>query len=154
MRRSAIVLSLLIVLGSPCLNAQGAKPTMNAVANAASYGAGAISLGEMVVIFGSGIGPSQLVSFALDSQGRVGSTVAETSVLFDGTPAPLIYVSASQTVAMVPYAVAGKTVTQVQAVYRGVASDPFPKSVASSAPGIFSSDASGKGQGAIANSDG
>ena len=73
---------------------QSAKPTVNAVENVASYGNGPISPGEMVVIFGSGMGPSNLVGLQLDQQGRVASVLSQVQVLFDGNPAPLIYVSA------------------------------------------------------------
>ncbi len=75
-------------------------------------------------------------------------------VLFDGTPAPLIYVSASQLVAVVPFSADGKATIQIQAIYHGVGSDPFTKPMASTSPGISSADSSGKGQGAIRNLDG
>jgi uncharacterized protein (TIGR03437 family) len=133
---------------------QSAKPTVNAVENVASYGNGPISPGEMVVIFGSGMGPSNLVGLQLDQQGRVASVLSQVQVLFDGNPAPLIYVSAQQVSAMAPYGLTGKSSTQIQVTYQGVASDPFQKAIAASAPGIFTSDASGKGQAAMTNADG
>ena len=133
---------------------QSLKPAVNAVTNAASYANGPISPGEMVVIFGSGMGPSNLVGLQLDQQGRVANALSQVQVLFDGNPAPLIYVSAQQVAAMVPYGLAGKSATQIQVMYQGVASDPVQKSVAASAPGVFTADASGKGQAAMTNSDG
>ena len=149
-RFAAVLLALL-----PCVGvAQTVKPTISAIVNVASYGAGPIAPGEMVAIFGSAMGPPQLVNLQLDAQGKVATTLAEVQVLFDGTAAPLIYVSQTQISAMVPYGVAGKNTTQVQVVYRGIASDAFSKAVAQSAPGLFSADASGKGQAAINNSDG
>src|SRR5258708_29819594 len=98
-----------------------AKPVVNAVANVASYAAGSVCPGEMVVIFGTGLGPAQVVGLQLDSQARVATTLSQVSVLFDGIPAPLIYVSAGQVSAMAPFGLAA-AFTQVQVSYQGVAS--------------------------------
>jgi uncharacterized protein (TIGR03437 family) len=120
--------TLLLLLTAPLLSAQVLKPVISAVTNAASYSAGPISPGEMVVIFGSVMGPAQVVTAQLDSRGRVTSTLSQVQVLFDGAAAPLIYVSAAQISAMVPYGVAGKSSAQIQVVYQGSASDPVQKS--------------------------
>lgn len=134
--------------------AQTGKPFITAIANAASYASGPIAPGEMVVIFGMNLGPTPLVNLQLTADGRISTTLAGVQVLFDSVAAPLIYVSATQIAAMVPYSVTGSSSVQVQIVYQGVTSQPFPKAVSLSAPGIFSADAAGTGQGAITNSDG
>lgn len=134
--------------------AQSVKPTISAIENVASYANGPVSPGEMLVIFGTAMGPSQVVTLQLDQNGRVATSLSQVQVLFDGTAAPLIYASATQISAMVPYGVAGKSSTNVQVAYQGVSSDPFPKQLASSAPGIFTANASGTGQAATTNSDG
>src|ERR1035437_6777082 len=152
---SAEVLVFLLAAASPnAASGQTAKPTVTAVTNVASYGNGPISPGEMVVIFGSGMGPSSVVGFQLDQQGRVANALSQVQVLFDGNPSPLIYVSATQISAMVPYGVAGKSSTQIQVVYQGSTSVSFQKPIAPSAPGIFTADSSGQGQAAMTNSDG
>jgi uncharacterized protein (TIGR03437 family) len=150
--RSA-ALFLLNALASTAAWSQIAKPTVNAVENVASYGNGPISPGEMVVIFGTGMGPSNLVGLQLDQQGRVANILSQVQVLFDGNPAPLVYVSAQQISAMVPYGLAGRSATQIQVVYQGSMSDSFQKPIAPSAPGIFTADSSGQGQAAMTNSD-
>jgi uncharacterized protein (TIGR03437 family) len=155
MVRFASVVALLTTIAlSHSAFGQGSKPVISGVGNVASYASGSISPGEMVVIFGSGMGPSGLVGFQLDQQGRIASTLSQVQVLFDGNPAPLIYVSAKQISAMVPFGVTGKSSTQIQVVYQGSTSDSFQKSIAPSAPGIFTADSSGQGQAAMANSDG
>jgi len=106
------------------------------------------------VIFGSGMGPSSVVLSQLDQQGRIANTLSQVQVLFDGNPATLIYVSAQQISAMVPYGVAGKSSTQIQVVYQGSTSGSFQKPIAPSAPGIFTADSSGQNQAAMTNSDG
>lgn len=130
----------------------GAVPTLSisAVVNAASYAGGAVSPGEIVTLTGVGIGPDTLQNYSIAS-GRFATQVANTRVLFDEVPAPIIYVSAKQTAVVVPYAVAGKTQTQVVVEYNGVRSAAKTVTVAQAVPGLFSADASGSGQGAILN---
>src|ERR1039457_1818275 len=153
-RFSPIVLIVLNILASTAAWSQGAKPTVTAVANVASYANGSISPGEMVVIFGTGLGPSNVVSLQLDQQGRIANTLSQVQVSFDGNPAPLIYVSAKQISAMVPFGVTVKSSTQIQVAYQGSTSDSFQKPITPSAPGIFTADSSGQGQAAMTNADG
>jgi uncharacterized protein (TIGR03437 family) len=123
------------------------------VLHAASFGAGPVAPGLLVTFFGSGLGPAQLVGLRLTESGLVDTLLADTRVVFDGVPAPLIYVSATQASAVVPYAVAGKTTTLAQVEYKGLKSAAVQLAVAETAPGIFTADASGRGQGAILNQD-
>jgi uncharacterized protein (TIGR03437 family) len=128
------------------------------VVNAASYVGGGVAPGEIVTLFGSAMGPSELISFQnlIEDNGvlRLPTALADTRILFDGVPAPLLYVSDKQSSAIVPYAVAGRTSVDVQAEYKGVRSDVVTVPVLASRPGIFSLDASGHGQAAILNEDG
>src|ERR1017187_4635756 len=152
---SAEVLVLVLAAASPDTAwGQTAKRAVTAVANVASYANGPISPGEMVVIFGSGMGPPSVVGFQLDQQGRIANTLSQVQVFFDGSPAPLIYVSAKQISAMVPYGITGKASTQIQVVYQGSTSDSFQKPITPSAPGIFTADSSGQGQAAMTNAAG
>lgn len=124
------------------------------VVNAASYIGGGVAPGEIMTILGSAMGPPELVRFRLAEDGRLATTLAETRILFNGVPAPLLYVSDRQSSAIVPYAVAGRPSVEVQVEYRGVRSDVVTMPVLASRPGIFSLDGSGRGQGAILNQDG
>ena len=128
--------------------------SLHAVVNAANYRGGSVAPGEIVTIFGSPIGPEALTTLQLDSSGKVSTTLSETRILFDGVPAPLIYVSASQASAVVPYEVADKVRTEVQVEYRSVKSNPVLIAVAPATPAVFTANASGAGQGAILNQDG
>ncbi len=125
--------------------------TASGVVNAASWVSGPVSPGEIVTLVGSGLGPATLTSFQLNEAGQVAITLAETQVLFDNIPAPLVYVQASQLSAIVPYAVAGTAEAKLQVEHQGNRSTAIGVRVAPSAPGIFTLDATGKGQGAILN---
>ncbi len=127
--------------------------TAGGVVNAASFAGGSVSPGEIVTLFGSQIGPAALAGLRLTASNRVDTALAGARVLFDGQAAPLIYVSANQASAIVPYSVAGKSTTQVQVEYQGVRSPAVTLPVAASAPGLFTLDSSGRGPGAILNQD-
>jgi len=125
----------------------------NGVLNAASYSGGAVSAGELLVIYGEGFGPPQLAPLALNQAGLVDTFVGDTRVLFDGVPGPMIYAWSGQVSAVVPYGVAGNRSVSVEVEYRGTRTPPLQVPAAAAAPGIFSLDASGQGQGAILNQD-
>ena len=133
--------------------AAGTGVTASAVANGASNLAGPIAPGLVVVIYGSGLGPSQVVPYQLDSNGLVPTNLAGTSVVFNGALAPVIYTSANQVAAVVPYGITGPS-AQVFVQYLGQASPPITAPVATAAPALFTLDGSGKGQAAAFNQDG
>lgn len=141
------------IIGTVTLWSQSQQPQIAAVMNAASYGDKVISPGEMVVIFGTNLGPAELVHLALNENGRLRTDLANVRVLFDGISAPLIYVSQFQVSAMVPYQLAGREKTSVQVAVGATLSNSIEKTMAPSAPGIFTVDASGRGQAALTNSD-
>jgi uncharacterized protein (TIGR03437 family) len=126
----------------------------NGILNAASYAAGGVAPGEMITIFGSGLGPATLAPMQTDARGYVSTSLGGTQVLFDGTPAPLIYSLAGQVSAIVPYETFGKNSTEVQVVYQGQPSSTVSVPVVTAVPGVFTLDSSGSGPGAIVNQDG
>ncbi|HLN03412.1 MAG TPA: hypothetical protein VK335_29240 [Bryobacteraceae bacterium] len=116
------------------------------VVNAASYVGGGVSSGEMIVVRGEAMGPATLVKAQTSSPGVFDNSLAGTRVWFDGIAAPLVYTSATELAAIVPYEVAGKTSTKMQIEYLGAMSSPVTIPVVASAPGLFTADASGIGQ--------
>jgi uncharacterized protein (TIGR03437 family) len=131
----------------------GATPAFAAqgVLNSASYVGGSVAPGELIVIFGTGLGPATLGLGLLTPLGSFDSYTSETTVLFDGVPAPVIYSFATQTSVAVPYAVTGRASTQIVVQYQGRASPPVTMPVAATVPGLFSANASGTGNGVILN---
>jgi uncharacterized protein (TIGR03437 family) len=127
---------------------------IGAVTNAASSVSGPVAPGEVVVLYGSGLGPARLTPYQLDpTSGLVGASLAGTSVIFNGTPAPVLYTSATQVGVVTPYSIAGSNV-QVFVEYQGQTSAPVTVPVAAVAPALFIADSSGKGQAAASNQDG
>lgn len=105
-----------------------------------------------MVITGSGIGPSALATSVV-ANGLISFSAGGTRVLFDGITAPMIYASSGQTSAIVPYAVAGRTTTQMIVEVNGVRSLPLSLDVLPAKPGLFAANSSGRGPGAILNQD-
>jgi uncharacterized protein (TIGR03437 family) len=131
-------------------------PFVSAVVNAASNAQGQVSPGMIVVMYGGLIGPTVTspVLAAIDpTTGLLSSNRSSTQFLFDNIPAPIVYVSASQSAAIVPYQVAGAASTQLVAMYNGQQSPPVTLTVTNTSPGLFSLNFSGSGQGAIFNQD-
>ena len=106
----------------------------NGAVNAASFRGDAVAPGEIVTIFGSGLGPDTL-AVAQYSDGQLPTSTGETRVLFNGEAAPMIYASAGQVSAIVPYSASGTV--QMQVEYQGTATPPAAVPVAAAAPGIF-----------------
>lgn len=117
----------------------GTRPNFSAagVTNAASFAGGAVAAGEIITIFAENAGPAELAGLQLTPQRTVATVTGRTRVLFDGTPAPMIYAVAGQISAVVPYNVAGKSAVDVILEYDNVQSAPVRVPVAASAPGLF-----------------
>ena len=140
------------VLTPATASAQG--PTITSMVNAASYEIGPISPGELVTVFGAGIGPATAARATTDpATGRLATSIGDVRVLFNGTPAPVIYASGTQVSAVVPYEMASIANPSVWIEYAGQTSNAYPLSLAAAAPGLFAQNASGSGPGAILNQD-
>jgi uncharacterized protein (TIGR03437 family) len=123
------------------------------VANAAGGQSDAIAPGEMVTLYGSGLGPSTLAGPALDSSGKLSTSVANTRVFINGVAAPLIYARFDQTAVIVPNAVAGHSSASVQVEYQGQKLPAVSIPVTDTKPGLFTLDETGRGPGAVLNQD-
>jgi len=126
-------------------------PGVTAVVSAASFTSSAMAPGELISIFGNGIGPAVPVGLQVDSSGKVANSLAGLTVSFDGNPAPLLYVAAGQINAIVPFAVAGESTTLMRVSASGGAAFTVTLPVSTAAPAIFATSAAG--QGAILNAD-
>jgi uncharacterized protein (TIGR03437 family) len=130
------------------LQSSNAPPTIGAgaILNGASFALQApLAPGSFVTIFGSKLadGPASAPSVPLPT------TLSGSTIVLAGRPVPLMFASDGQVNAIVPYGLAVNTAQQV-AVSRGsTISVPQQVTIAAAAPGVFTVDGSGKGQGII-----
>jgi uncharacterized protein (TIGR03437 family) len=111
-----------------------ANVSVAAVTNAASNVTGPVAPGELLTLYGTG----------LDATRRV---------TFNGLTATLLYATTSQAGVMAPVGLAGNS-AQMIVETASASSTPFQVQVASVAPGVFTADASGRGQALAINQDG
>jgi uncharacterized protein (TIGR03437 family) len=113
-------------------------PPPLSVENAASLSTGPVAPGEVVSIFGSGLGPQAGVGALIDATGLLANQLAGAEVRFDGVPAPLFYAQTNQINAQVPYTVGGNSLTHIEVLYQGQSVSTVDVAVVPAAPGIFS----------------
>jgi uncharacterized protein (TIGR03437 family) len=130
----------------------GGLPTITAIANGASNQTGDVAGGEIVVVFGTGLGPAQLVA-ASGTGPEPPQQLSGVTVLVNGTPASLIYVSAAQLSAIIPIGVTGAN-GRVVVQYQGQSSAPVTVPLTTASPALFTANASGSGQALAVNADG
>ena len=131
----------------------GPNPQITAVVNSASYQQGTLAPGDVIAIFGLGLGPAALTVFDPTMPPIPASLPAvapSTSVTINGTAAPIIYTSTNTVGAIVPYTTVGPTASVI-VTFGGLVSQAFTVAVAAADPAIYSLAASGQGQGAILN---
>jgi trimeric autotransporter adhesin len=126
-------------------------PAITTIVNGASFLGGAVSPGEFVTIMGTSLGPLTPLGPAIDSTGKVATTLGNVQVFFSATPAPLTYVSSGQINCIVPYGVSGLSTVPIQVKFLAQPSNVVTQSVQNSAPGIFTATGTGTGQGSILN---
>lgn len=136
------------------LEVYGPAPQVMAVLNSASVRQGITSPGEIVSIYGIGLGPANAVIFDPNTPPLPTTLPASggTSVTVNGVAAPVLYSSASQLTCIVPYAISGTTAT-FAVTYNGLTSRNFTVTLAPTSPGIYTVNGSGSGPGAILNFD-
>jgi uncharacterized protein (TIGR03437 family) len=125
---------------------------LRSIINAASRLPGNVALGEVITLTGNGLGPTELVTQQLAPDGLVDTVLAGVRVFVNQLPARLLAVQENQINAIVPYFV-GSPLT-VWAENNGKRTNTISVAISPAAPGIFTADGSGKGQGAILNEDG
>jgi uncharacterized protein (TIGR03437 family) len=122
--------------------------TLGGVLNGASFARNqGVAPGSLVSIFGTGITSASAQASSIPLPASLGGV----SVAFNGTPAALSFVSASQINAQVPWNANGTVNVVVTSGATNFA--PFRLQIASTAPGIFSVQ-SGTGQAIAINPDG
>jgi hypothetical protein len=128
--------------------------SISAITNAASGSTASVAPGEIVTLYGAGLGPASLAYFQFGANNLMPTQLAGVRVLFNGNPAPLIYASNGQVSAIVPFAVDGQSTAQIEVENNGAISSSVIVPITNTLPALFSANSSGSGQGAIQNGDG
>lgn len=105
--------------------------------NAASLLGGPIAPGEIVTIYGSGIGPLEGVPGVINASGLLSNLTGGSEVHFDGVAAPIFYAQAGQVNAQAPYTITGQSTTHVEVIYQGQVAGEADVPVAAAAPAVF-----------------
>ncbi len=132
-----------------------AAPTLRTALHGATRELSAITPGMILSLIGTSMGPVTGVKGNVSGAGAFETSYNGYRVLFDGVPAPILYISGTQIDTVAPYAIAGRQSTRVEVEYNGARSNPSDLVVSpDAAPGIFTVDGSGRGQAAAINQSG
>ncbi len=131
-------------------------PVIRSVVNAASL-APVITPGAVVLVRGTSLGPNMAAT--LDQTGLFPTALGNTTVTFNGIPAPLLSSSPTVIKAVAPYGIAGQSAAQVVVTHYPKSSveqvsAAFSVPVAAASLGIFSRAQTGDCRNQILNCDG
>ena len=141
-----------VAVRAPAFSGSGVYIYPTGVVNTASFSpfTAGVSPGDFITIYGSNLGPSELIGA---SSLPLPDTLGNVKVLINNVPAHLSYVSAAQVAAIVPFGITG-AVAAIQVIYNGQASNVVTEFVNQTTPGIFTQDESGSGYAAALHKDG
>lgn len=123
-----------VVLSNSIVDAAGQKSTTNTLAP-----------GQIVTIYGQNLSSQS----APAPDGFPVTTLAGVQVLLEGTAIPIFYVSPTQINAVIPFGVPLRQSLQFTVQNGGVPSVPVTLTAITAIPGIFTTNQTGSGQGAI-----
>ena len=134
------------VTGSLLANSQPPVVGPGAIVNGASYASGTpVAPGSLIAVFGSKLAQGNTSASNLPLPTDLGGS----SIVLAGRAAPLLFASDGQVNAMIPFGTAVNTGQQLFVTHGTATSVPQTVTLSAVAPGVFTKDGSGKGQGTI-----
>jgi uncharacterized protein (TIGR03437 family) len=122
---------------SPSFAPVGPQLSDSKIVNAFSYQSGGVAPGEIVSIFGGGLGPRNGIAFAFDpSTGTLPVSGPGIQVTWNGIPAPLYFAREDQLNVQVPYELNGATQVTLSVTVNGSANSLANIPVVATAPGL------------------
>lgn len=119
-------------------------------ASATPIGSAGISPGEILTLYGTELGPTQVTTLKLDSAGaNVTTSLEGTQVLFNGTPGAMIFTYTGQIAVVVPYEIASQSTVGVEVSYLGIKTNPITFNVVPATPALFTLNQAGTGDAAV-----
>ena len=122
------------------------------IVSSSSFKAGSVSPGELISIYGANLGPSTPVSAT--GSGNLPTSLGGTTVTFDGTQAPLFYVSSSVVNVETPVTLVPGNTTTIGVTSTFGQSTTVTLPVVPARPGIYTVESGGAGQARAINQDG
>ena len=119
--------------------------TSTATSTTTSSGNSWFAPGELISLYGSGLGPKNAASAQAAGDGRIATQLAGTRVLFEGVAAPVLYASDGRVNTVIPFTMYGYPWVRVQVEYDGALSDVAPLTMSESAPFVFTAPDPGTG---------
>ncbi|HYZ82817.1 MAG TPA: PQQ-binding-like beta-propeller repeat protein [Bryobacteraceae bacterium] len=133
---------------TPCLDVTG-------ITGSATFDSTAVAPGQLVTLFGRGIGPdSGVLAPSFPAVASLPTSLGDTQVFFNGVAAPLLFAQANQVNAIVPFEVVGPGTADVEISHSGQMTQTVTVSVVEKQPGIFTIGGTGSGQAIVQNADG
>src|ERR1019366_3808903 len=123
---------------SPNVNARTFP--LECLGNSASFSTGPIAPGEIVALFGNGLGPEHGVQPQATLQSPFPTQAANVEVTFDGKPAPLLWVQDAQINVVAPWRLMPGQTTQICVSYNNVKTNCLTWPVVQAAPAVFTVD--------------
>jgi uncharacterized protein (TIGR03437 family) len=123
---------------SPNGTAQPVK--LACVGNAGSNDPGPVAPGEIVSLFGEGLGPVQGMQPTVDETSRFPTVFGGVQVTFDQMPAPLLYVQNGQIDAIAPWSLTEGQTTEICVSFNGMTTNCLSRPVVNASPGVFTVD--------------
>jgi len=128
-------------LSSTTSNSPAPTYSLTCAGSSASLAIGSISPGELVTLFGNGLGPQQGVQTHVAPPNPYPTRMANVQVTFDGTPAPLLWVQDAQINLVAPWSLTPGQNTQVCVSYNNVNTNCLTLPVVQATPAVFMVDA-------------
>ena len=121
------------------------------IVSASNFKSGSVAPGEQLALFGVNLGP---VAGVRAPSGNLPATLSGTTVLFDGTAAPLYYVSNNLVAVQAPTTLTPGANTTIQVISSSGTGTSVSLPVVPARPGIFTVESGGGGQARAINQDG
>jgi len=130
--------------GDPGAGSGGASGEQLTVVSISGASGGPVAPLQILSVYGFGIGPADFDP-PLWKDGKLSDYVGDVQVFFDGTAAPILFVSETELRVIVPYDVAGKTSVTMTVTYRDKVWQVEDIPVTEAVPEIFSMTGLGQG---------
>jgi uncharacterized protein (TIGR03437 family) len=108
--------------------------------NGGSYDSSGIAAGELISLFGQGLGPAAGAQPQVNAQMGFPRQLDGVQVTFNGTPGPLLYVQDGQINAIAPWSLQGGQTVDVCVLYNGAQTNCLAPPVVAADPGVFTVD--------------